>query len=661
MELKATSLGKRLAQHPYDRVRLLNAGLEVSGERHHYVIPFNQLVRIQCKRGMVWGELEFELPGQKVVRLHGTDWQETQRFHHHLNEVWQQWSEEMSVISASVLQAQSAALAQAEQADGWMSQPALSALQAEIADTFAALPMPLARMTEFDACRAAAAHCRAWLEEGEARQAARNRRWAKQMQEAHPAWLATSATGPLDERQVQAVVNGERTVQVVGMAGSGKTAVLVARAGWLVQRGEAAAGQILLIASGQSTADELNGRLKIEQGKQAPEALTVPALALQILQQGGRKALVLSKLEQDEKARRALLLRLWRQQCEEKKPQANGWRLWLEEELGWTLPAGAFWKNRALGERLAGRLDRWLGLMRAHGGSQAAIIAEAPEAPSFAKQVKLMAPLVKGWRSALKEEGAVDADGAIRQALDRLNKGRFNPPWRHILLDEWQDLPPLHAQLLRALCTGDDGPSLFVTVNASLSHETHTQALPAAMAVCTLARSYRADAIGELADRLLAGHVAARRKPGLRNGPSPDLLLLPDDQLAALLDKLSGFAQEKERVLLLARDAHQRPALLQKAKTRWPKLSLAFSTIQASAGQEAEYVIVLEAMADEGAVAALEQELTPAEEAGAESQRLLYLALTRARTRAWLLSPPEAPSPWAAALRAQGVPQRRTP
>ncbi|NQF20841.1 DNA helicase IV, partial [Enterobacter hormaechei] len=103
MELKATSLGKRLAQHPYDKVVLLNAGVKVSGERHEYLIPFNQLLAIHCKRGLVWGELEFVLPADKVVRLHGTEWAETQRFHHHLNMLWQQWSQEMSVIAAQVL------------------------------------------------------------------------------------------------------------------------------------------------------------------------------------------------------------------------------------------------------------------------------------------------------------------------------------------------------------------------------------------------------------------------------------------------------------------------------------------------------------------------------------------------------------------------------
>ncbi len=100
MELKATTLGKRMAQHPYDRVQLLNAGVKVSGDRHEYLIPFNQLLSVHCKRGLVWGELEFVLPDSKVVRLHGTEWSETQRFYHHLQTLWEQWSAEMSDIAA---------------------------------------------------------------------------------------------------------------------------------------------------------------------------------------------------------------------------------------------------------------------------------------------------------------------------------------------------------------------------------------------------------------------------------------------------------------------------------------------------------------------------------------------------------------------------------
>ncbi len=58
---------------PFDRAVILNAGIKVSGDRHEYLIPFNQLLAIHCKRGLVWGELEFVLPDEKVVRLHGTE------------------------------------------------------------------------------------------------------------------------------------------------------------------------------------------------------------------------------------------------------------------------------------------------------------------------------------------------------------------------------------------------------------------------------------------------------------------------------------------------------------------------------------------------------------------------------------------------------------
>lgn len=132
MELKATSLGKRLAQHPYDKVVLLNAGVKVSGERHEYLIPFNQLLAIHCKRGLVWGELEFVLPEEKVVRLHGTEWAETQRFHHHLNTLWQQWSAEMSEVAAQVLQNALNDITTSNEQNSWLTREKTLGLQQKL-------------------------------------------------------------------------------------------------------------------------------------------------------------------------------------------------------------------------------------------------------------------------------------------------------------------------------------------------------------------------------------------------------------------------------------------------------------------------------------------------------------------------------------------------
>ena len=112
-----------------------------------------------------------------------------------------------------------------------------------------------------------------------------------------------------------------------------------------------------------------------------------------------------------------------------------------------------FWDDEKLQRRLASRLDRWVSLMRMHGGAQAEMIASAPEEirDLFSKRIKLMAPLLKAWKGALKAENAVDFSGLIHQAIVILEKGRFISPWKHILVDEFQDISPQRAALLAAL------------------------------------------------------------------------------------------------------------------------------------------------------------------------------------------------------------------
>jgi DNA helicase-4 len=380
MELKATSLGKRLAQHPYDRVVLLNAGVKVSGEKHEYLIPFNQLLAIHCKRGLVWGELEFVLPADKVVRLHGTEWAETQRFHHHLNALWQQWSAEMSDVAARVLQQVLADIADSNEQNSWLTRDKTLGLQQKIAQALLALPLPTSRLDEFDNCRDAWRQCQAWLKDIDQSRLAHNQAWTEAMLTRYADFFAGIESSPLNPAQARAVVNGEHSLLVLAGAGSGKTSVLVARAGWLLARGEAAPDQILLLAFGRKAAQEMDERIEARLHTQDITARTFHALALHIIQQGSKKVPVVSKLENDTAARHALFIKAWQQQCSEKKAQAKGWRQWLEEELNWTVPEGSFWQNEKLARRLAPRLDRWVSLMRMQGGSQSDMIANAPEA-----------------------------------------------------------------------------------------------------------------------------------------------------------------------------------------------------------------------------------------------------------------------------------------
>ncbi|EKN3609144.1 DNA helicase IV [Yersinia enterocolitica] len=684
MELKATSFGKHLAQHPYNRVRLLNAGIEVCGDKHQYLIPFNQLVNIQCKRGIVWGEMEFELPNQQVVRLHGTEWQETQRFYHHLLGIWQQWSEEMSRVCVDVLHKQVELIKRIEQQDKWFKRSELSQLQASIREAFTSLPMPVQRLIDFDSCRADYELCLRWLEQGNRSVDRRNQQWTHRMLEEHQDFFQSVESSPLNESQSRAVVNGEDSVLVLAGAGSGKTSVLVARAGWLLRRNEALPEQILLLAFGRQAADEMDSRIKQRLGVDDIQAKTFHALALQIIQQGSRKTPVISKLESDSQARRSLLIKHWQQQCSEKKAQAKGWREWLTDELEWDIDDGEFWRDSRLAARLAGRLERWLGLMRMHGGSQAEMIEQADEEVRalFQKRIRLMAPLLKAWKTALKEEGAVDFSGLIHQAVNLLEKGRFVSTWKHILVDEFQDISPQRAMLLSALrkqnkqtclfAVGDDWQAIYRFSGAELSLTTAFSQNFGESAECALDTTYRFnDRIGEIANRFIQQNPYQLKKPlnSLSQGNKKSVVILPSEQLESLLDKLSGFVKDDERILILARYHHLRPEILQKATTRWPKLTIDFMTIHASKGQQADYVIIAGLHEGNDGFPAVVREsiledvlLPPPEDfPDAEERRLLYVAMTRAKHQVWLLQDTANPSIFVNQLSELGVPIQRKP
>lgn len=684
MELKATTLGKRMAQHPYDRVELLNAGVKVSGDRHEYLIPFNQLTEIHCKRGLVWGELEFVLPENRVVRLHGTEWAETQRFHRHLQARWQQWSDEMSAIAADLLQQQLAVIARHTAEGKWLTRQSITRLRQNILSALEGLPIPTSRLDTFANCRELWRQCQAWLQDRDASRLQHNQAFTETMLAQYSAFFEHIESSPLNPAQARAVVNGERSLLVLAGAGSGKTSVLVARAGWLITRGEAAAEQILLLAFGRKAAQEMDERICERLNTDAISAQTFHALALHIIQQGSKKVPTISKLENDTAARQALLIRCWQQQCQEKKAQAKGWRQWLEEEMGWQVPEGDYWRNEKLQKRLAGRLDRWVGLMRMHGGSQAEMIAAAPEEvrERFGKRVKLMAPLLKAWKSALKDENAVDFSGLIHQAINVLEKGRFVSPWKHILVDEFQDISPQRAALLAALrqqnsqttlfAVGDDWQAIYRFSGAQLSLTTAFNHYFGEGDLCALDTTYRFNGrIGEIANRFIQQNPHQLSKPlnSLTAGDKKAVTLLTDDQLDALLDKLSGYAKPDERILILARYHHLKPASLEKAATRWPHLQIDFMTMHASKGQQADYVIVLGLQQGQDAFPAparesvMEQALLPQEEdfPDAEERRLLYVALTRARTRVWLLYSKETPSVFVEALTELGVPVLRKP
>lgn len=677
MELKATTIGKHLARHPYHSVEMLPAGIAMRGDEHEYIIPFNELVSFSCRRGVVWGEFEFLLADNKIVRLHGTEWQDTRDFYRQLKTIWQAWSSQMAAVTLQVLQQLELELI-APCTKGWFSYNDLNQLQQLIKQSLAALPLPEARLKEFPECTNLWKSAKLWLDEGEAGRTELNQQWAEQQVVAHQDFFASTASTPLNTAQILAVINGEQYILVLAGAGCGKTSVLVARCAWLIQKIQVKPSQILLLAFGKEAATELNQRVNTRLGDETIFAVTFHELARRIIQESTNKTTKISELETNQSLRQSLLITSWQQQCVSKKSAAAQWRTWLSEALTITIPDNDFWNDKQIIDRLTPKLERWIVLMRMRGGTVKTLLELADDTlrPQFNSHLKLMAPLLKVWKSYLKQEGSLDFSGLIEQACELLVKGRFISPWKHILVDEFQDISPQRMQLIDLLRKQNEGVHLFTVGDdwqaisrfsgCDVSMTTQFKQRYPGGAICYLDQTYRYNQrIGAVSSDFVQANPLQLAK--MLNSQSPGgkkaIQFLSEEKLEALINKMSGYVSAEQRIFILGRYHYSQPEILANAATRWPNLTLKFQTIHASKGQEADYVIILglsnssEGIAVHENEGIFEQVLLPRIDRFeyAEERRLLYVAMTRAKNEVWLMYNHLQPSVFVEELKQLGV------
>ncbi|MFT4788673.1 MAG: DNA helicase-4 [Paraglaciecola sp.] len=110
-------------------------------------------------------------------------------------------------------------------------------------------------------------------------------------------------THPLTDKQRRACVIDDDNNLILAGAGTGKTSVMVGRAGYLVASGQAQPEDILLLAYGKKAADEMNERIKHKLGTLDIKASTFHSLGLKIIAQVEGEKPCLSPWVNDEKAK----------------------------------------------------------------------------------------------------------------------------------------------------------------------------------------------------------------------------------------------------------------------------------------------------------------------------------------------------------------------
>lgn len=298
----------------------------------------------------------------------------------------------------------------------------------------------------------------------------------------------------------------------------------------------------------------------------------------------------------------------------------------------------------------------------------------------------VFAPVYEEYQKRL--DGRIDFEDMILRAARYAETGRYVSPFRHILVDEFQDISQSRARLVKALkaqhpdvrifAVGDDWQSIFRFAGSDIHLMRHFgrefggsfDGEAGVHRAVDLGRTFRSvDQIAFAARTFVLRNPAQIEKQivaaGTATQPAIRIMAVPRGEdgarLSEALREITSVRPDRAApatVLLLGRYRYLEPDM-QTLQRRHTGLKITFKTIHASKGLEADHVILLNA--DSGR-AGFPSELvddpllslvSPEEEAfqNAEERRVMYVAMTRARHSLTILASNARPSCFVTELR----------
>lgn len=305
---------------------------------------------------------------------------------------------------------------------------------------------------------------------------------------------------------------------------------------------------------------------------------------------------------------------------------------------------------------------------------------------------QLTIPILKAYQRALRQEKAIDFDDMIVQATHAIQEGLFTVPWSDILIDEFQDISPARFALiqkmvaqkptLRLFCVGDDWQTIYQFAGSDMNYMRNFQAYVGQSNIVTLDKTFRFNsALCKVSANFIQKNSAQYQKNiqafdtcndsavtvvseqegntfygegagdvGVKREDTSTLAVIFEDIQKKRL--LSATCLEKASCLILSRFKHILPSndIVQYYQHSYPHLTIRLSTIHASKGQEADYVIILGVNSGEyGLPSEKENELSGIKKGDesfpyAQERRVFYVAMTRAKKHVYIVGNPRTPS-----------------
>jgi DNA helicase-4 len=305
---------------------------------------------------------------------------------------------------------------------------------------------------------------------------------------------------------------------------------------------------------------------------------------------------------------------------------------------------------------------------------------------SFAKNITdYIQKLVTDYETTLRENNEIDFDDMILSATDIVNNGEWQPSYKYILVDEFQDISRARYELLKAIythcsnvsCTmvGDDWQAIYRFSGGKLDLTTRFSEYFGSHSLTILDKTFRYPRnIADVAGDFIMQNPEQHKKTIETADNSKDLkihLFSYTDSTDESNKKQSLYYQVRQKILVLD---HNVPEASIAVMARYnqildefrcyfdsnnrkenisPKLKIKYWTFHGSKGLEADYSFILGLQS--GTVMAFPSDeqndrvveaLLPTTDKYpySEERRLFYVALTRARKHAYLFALDKQPS-----------------
>jgi DNA helicase-4 len=285
---------------------------------------------------------------------------------------------------------------------------------------------------------------------------------------------------------------------------------------------------------------------------------------------------------------------------------------------------------------------------------------------------ELLGDLHTAYKQELDAQGRIDFDDMIIRSTDGVKSKKFIPHWSYILVDEFQDISMARMEFLNALVSngpspiltvvGDDWQSIYRFSGGKLELTTRFEELVGVHTLTKLEKTFRynnsiADVAGtfvmqnpEQYKKEVVTHTFVKESQVylLDSGAKQNSLF--EDRILQVVSKI----KENDPIGTVAILARYR-YLLENAKlkiSKSPFKGIKYWTFHGSKGLEADYCILVgffqgkTGFPNSNKEEAVVESLLPSLDKfpHSEERRLLYVAITRARKKSYLIADPMAPS-----------------